>query len=354
MVQLLVSILIGVVHIQPLMAAKHAYLDRKYNQVTQIKIHNATSTTQKKLYWFIPNLVANQNNTLDQQLADGMRAFKVPVHPVAQGAVVVPWATHTLQDREISQYVTEGVAALPLFIRPLFAGSFKNYVNTTLLHNLWKIDLTNQPFQEVLVTLKSFLDAHPNEIITLFLNIFDLPKMSQEFLNVFTATGIDTYLHPQAITQEWPTIRELIARNKRLILFADERIPLPGFNYSSDFLYSNDYMFKTLDQLNADTGAGVFRDSTWQRKIKYIQNPLDLSNPDNTLFDITHIVTPGIAGNAKMAFAANAYDSVMAHIQRSSATLLVTGKTIVPNFIGVDFYDQNMQDLKRVVAQLNG
>ena len=330
------------------------FLDRRYNQVTQIKTHNSTSTTQKSLLWFIPNLVADQHKCLEQQLIDGIRVFKIPVHPVNQANVIIPWVTHTLQDREIEQFVAQGIAYIPSLLRPLFSGAFQRFVNDALQNNLWKIDFTNLPVQTMLTTLKTFLDSHPNEIITLFLNVFDLKQMHQELQNVFHFTGIDSYMVDQAIDQEWPTIGQLIAANKRLIVFADERINAPGFNYGNDFIYSNDYNYTSVDALNADAGAGALTNQAWQRKVAHEQNPTDPKNPDNTLFGLNHFVTPGLAGTPATAQIANSYDSLMGHVNRCAATLTLNGKKIYPTFLEVKFYDLNFEDQLKVAARLNG
>jgi hypothetical protein len=330
------------------------FLDRRYNQITQIKAHNATSTRQKSLFWFIPNLVADQNNGIEQQLADGIRAFKIPVHPVAQNNIIIPWITHTLQDREIDQYVAQGISYIPSFLQSLFAGRFESYVDATLENNLWEIDLTNMPLEAMLVVLKNFLDTHPQEIITLFLNIFDLNQMVQQLPAVFQTTGINTYMFTQPIDQEWPTIRQLITNNQRLIVFGDERIGVSGFNYWNDFIYSNDYNFTTVAALDADAGAGALTNVAWQRKVAHAQNPGDTSNPDNTIFDLNHFVTPLLAGTPDTATIANSYDSLIGHVNRCATTLTITGSPVYPNFLEVVYYDLNFTDQLRVAEQLNG
>lgn len=338
--------------LESLAASDVSYLDRRYNKISHIKVHNATSTTQKTAWWFIPNLVADQNNSVDQQLADGMRAFKIPVHPVTLGNKVYPWITHVLQNREIEQYVAQGINYIPYVLRPFFAGSFENWVVSSLEKNLWQLDLTNEPVHTFLIKLKTFLDKNPHEIITIFLNVFDLNQMQKQLPEVFHTTAIDSYMLVQAIDQEWPTLRQIIASNKRLIVFSDEHISGPGFNYYDDFFYTNDYGFKTLEQLNADTAHSALTNKAWLRKVAAIENPNE-NNPDNTLFDLGHNITPGLASNPTVSYQAHAFNIVIDHVKRCNETLLIKGNSIIPNFISVDFYDQNMNDLKRAVTQLN-
>jgi hypothetical protein len=49
-----------------------AFCDRRYNEIAQINSHNATS--------YAASPVQNQDRSIDQQLDDGIRVFKLPIH----------------------------------------------------------------------------------------------------------------------------------------------------------------------------------------------------------------------------------------------------------------------------------
>ncbi len=72
-----------------------------------------------------------------------------------------------------------------------------------------------------LAPIKSFLDANPNEVITLLLTNPDNVAVTQ-FDAVFQAVGLAPYAFAPAGTlalDQWPTLGEMIASGKRLVVF---------------------------------------------------------------------------------------------------------------------------------------
>lgn len=74
-------------------------------------------------------------------------------------------------------------------------------------------------------TVKSFLDANANEVVTLLLTNGDSVDITK-FGNTFSSSGIDKYAfvpssNPLPIG-DWPTIGELISSGKRLVVFLGE------------------------------------------------------------------------------------------------------------------------------------
>lgn len=78
------------------------------------------------------------------------------------------------------------------------------------------------PFSEILVTLKTWLDAHPREVVTLLVGNGDDAILIEEFVPVFESTGADqiAYVPSGGIAlEDWPTLGEIIDSGKRLIVF---------------------------------------------------------------------------------------------------------------------------------------
>jgi hypothetical protein len=81
---------------------------------------------------------------------------------------------------------------------------------------------------DYLSTVKTFLDANPNEVLTMLLTNGDRVDVSL-FGTAFSSVGIDKYaytLPSQFTIDEWPTLQELIDQGSRLIVFLG-RFPLP-------------------------------------------------------------------------------------------------------------------------------
>lgn len=75
-----------------------------------------------------------------------------------------------------------------------------------------------------LVTVKHWLDAHPNEVVTLLLTNGDSVGIA-EFGDTFAKSGIESYAFVPSSSPnklsigDWPTIGDLISSGKRLVVF---------------------------------------------------------------------------------------------------------------------------------------
>ena len=81
------------------------------------------------------------------------------------------------------------------------------------------------PLTTYLSTIKSWLDAHPNEVLTLLLTNGDNLNVTQ-FDSAFQSSGLvpSIYIPPSDAPlnlDAWPTLQELITTNKRLVMFLD-------------------------------------------------------------------------------------------------------------------------------------
>jgi len=84
------------------------------------------------------------------------------------------------------------------------------------------------PLTNYLNTIKTWLDANPNEVLTLLLTNGDsLPITANgEFDNAFQSSGLvpSIYIPPSDAPLNltaWPTLQEMITQNKRLVTFLD-------------------------------------------------------------------------------------------------------------------------------------
>lgn len=176
---------------------------RKYSNITQIGTHGSPFTG------VLP--MANQNVDIMTQLDSGIRFLQAQTHRNAFGTLSL---CHT------SCLLTN-------------AGSLQGYLKV----------------------VKDWLDAHPQEVVTLLLTNGDRTNMS-EFDHAFTASEIKPYAYVPRNTgnfsldispDSWPTLGEMIASRKRLVTFVDYASS-PLYPYIlSEFVYFWETPFDSID-----------------------------------------------------------------------------------------------------------
>ncbi|KAL2024644.1 hypothetical protein VTK56DRAFT_6845 [Thermocarpiscus australiensis] len=130
--------------------------------------------------------------------------------------------------------------ALSAGIRLLQAQVHLSNGTLELCHTLCEL-LDAGPLETWLAKIKHWLDAHPNEVVTLLLvNADDQPAAS--FGAAFEASGISAYgFTPSSsgttttttttTTTGWPTLQSMIAANARLVTFVASIDPSPAHPY---------------------------------------------------------------------------------------------------------------------------
>lgn len=142
--------------------------DRQYSNLTFVGAHDSP---------FVGDSMAdNQNVTIEEQLALGVRFFQGQTHD-NEGIIEMCHSDCFLRD----------------------AG----------------------PLEEMLMPIKAFLDTHPTDIITLLLTNPDSFSGSA-FDAAFKGIGLDKYAFApkgKLEAQQWPTLREMIDKGERLVVF---------------------------------------------------------------------------------------------------------------------------------------
>ncbi len=205
--------------------------NKRFNESMLISTHNGQSHKKSLTSQCEPANVSNQNRSFKQQLYDGVRASKTPLF------------------RKGDEIITcHGFRAAAV-------GAECN------------VDKAARPFRDILNTLKQFLDTHPREVFLLEIEdvtdnnrrptdkvVIDgkeetitsagdngrLSKMSQEMqekYNKMTAaykwsddklrellknSGLENYIYfKEDDGKPWPTLREMVSMNKRLVVIVD-------------------------------------------------------------------------------------------------------------------------------------
>jgi hypothetical protein len=140
----------------------------------------------------VGNIAANQDYNITQQLNDGIRMLQMQAHN-SSGEIHLCHTSCSLYD----------------------GGSLQDY----------------------LTTVKKWMDANPNDVVSLLIvNIDDLPV--SQYASVFVAAGVDKLSYsPQSPTlpaSGWPTLGALIDAGTRLITFMDNSADTTAVPYIID------------------------------------------------------------------------------------------------------------------------
>jgi hypothetical protein len=197
-------------------------------------------------------------------------------------------------------------------------------------------------YKRVMQELKNFLDANPNEIVTLILeNYVGSKDVTQTFEAIYEETGLDDYIFKKgdnwdfATENAWPTISWMIKNNERLVIFqqSDANNPLRDVHRETgDFIYQNKYsVVEGMEQCHL---LGEMKSNT----TLYLFNHFPKISPLNDMAKING-------------------DLLRNSIERCHfgnplyASARLVPRYYQPNFVAVDFV--NIGDLQKSVRELN-
>lgn len=249
-----------------------ALCDRRFDEVAYPTTHNAMSNEAEA--WVNPN----QYHGLSRQLEDGVRGLMLDAHPY-EGDV----------------YLCHGVC-----------------------------QLGSQLLVDGLAEIRAFLDLHRGEVVTI---IFESYISAGEAAAAFEASGAMRYVHAQPVTEMWPTLRELIAANRRLIVLTDAA---EGGAYSW-------YM---------DVWVHAWETHYAAREISEFSCDRNRGSEGNPLFIFNHFLTR----TRPVPDEADVVNANPLLIDRARECM--TASASLPNFVTVDFY--SVGDLFAAVDALNG
>lgn len=178
------------------------------------------------------------------------------------------------------------------------------------------------PFIDYLTDVRSFLDAHPRECLVMTI---EGSASTQRMDSLFALTGLKPYMLSYNGSQ-WPTLTEMIASGKRLVVFADrsDAESYEGFHR----------MWNHIVDVNYDHQSTATFDCAFDR-----------GNPNGSFFLLNHFLT-NITPQPNSAAQTNAYGLLY---PRALQCWQANGKR--PNFVMVDFYATG--DVVQVVDSLN-
>lgn len=196
------------------------------------------------------------------------------------------------------------------------------------------VDTTSRRYVDFLKQIATFLDNHPNEVFTLFVE--DWIRNNDVLAKEFEESGLLKYAYAKPANTPWPTLGELITSGKRLIVFSSTSAPAYSWlnftpvHFSS---YNDTLKPEELKKLAQKKALPALPTMTHQ--------------VDPQLFiALAHFTTPGIAGSKQ--------DATKKDVLRYNAQRIATLTNHIPNFISVDFYRVPNKDVFDVQNELNG
>ncbi|KAJ5363818.1 uncharacterized protein N7496_009531 [Penicillium cataractarum] len=191
-------------------------------------------------------------------------------------------------------------------------------------------------------TVKSFLDANVNEVVTLLLTNGDSVDIT-EFGSTFSSSGIDSYAfvpssNPLPIG-DWPTIGELISSGKRLVVFLDYGADTSKVDYILDeFAYYFETAYDVTDSSFSSCSIDRPSGASASGRMYIVNHFLDV--------DILGVKIPD-RGAASTTNAATGKGSIGAQAAECEALY-----NRAPNAVLLDFVDKG--NVMEAQNQLNG
>ena len=180
-------------------------------------------------------------------------------------------------------------------------------------------ELGSQIASELVQEIFDFLKENPYEVIIIDLQDESNGRSAEVFVD------LEPYLWVQEEPFEsWPTLREMIEKNTRIVLFGNPRENDPKWLLSkSQWWYSNGWYYENPEDLNCDLTENMIQ---------------------NGFYEVTHVLTNPLA-HPDLAESINHQPMIGEHLQKCISEVGFV------NFLSVDFY--SIGDGIQVIHALN-
>ena len=277
--------------------------DRRANEVAYATSHNSMSISEYGWIWPM------HDGTITEQLDAGVRGLLIDTHyldtEAGQSEVLAQLPPAVLETAQ------KTIAA---FKPPALEGNF-------LCHQLCGFGYT--PMDDTLTEIRVWLENNPREVLFIIIQDDISPADTERSVS---ETGLLPYIYDHTEGEPWPTLREMIDSDKRLVIMAENEGPPPHWYANAwDVTEETPYTFIVQEQFNCKPNRG------------------DTGKP---FFLLNHWIQRGSPNRVDAAIV-NEYDFLLARARQCEEE---RGK--MPNFVAVNWYGQG--DLFEVVDTLNG
>ena len=305
----------------------HAELcHRPLDEVALAATHNSMSVPQAGWYAVL------QDAPIAEQLRDGIRGLLIDTHyadrlpdgklrTVLRGRV----AAAAGADR-----VSPQAAAVARRLRERQGFEGRGERGLYLCHSFCELGST--PLADALGDLRDFLVRNPSEVVVVINEDYIQPK---DFVAAVNKAGLGKLAY-RGPTDRWPTLREMIDENQRVVFLAEHRAGgAPWYHLAFERItQETPYKFSRPAKLTDPDGLGATcRDS---------RGP-----PSAPLFLVNHWITTDPVPLRADAAKVNAYEPLLARLRTCERQ-----RGHIPNLVAVNFYSHGQ--LIRAVDALNG
>ena len=308
----------------------HAELcDRPLDEIVLPATHNSMSAPGNG--WFS----SEQERPIGGQLQDGIRGLLFDTHyadKLPNGRVRTYFSSKEDLDLVKNQ---DGVseasfeAALRLRERLGFRGEGER--GMYLCHTFCELGAT--PLSEGLDDIHEFLVTHPSEVVVVVNQDYVTPE---DFVEAVGDAGLARYAFTPPEGDDWPTLRQMIDDDHRLVLLAENHAgAAPWYQLAYDRLMEETpFHFPSAAALNSPSARAASCEPN--------------RGPESApLFLINHWVSTDPVPRPSDAAKVNAYEPLLARARECERI-----RHHLPNLLAINFYKEG--DVFRVVDTLNG
>ncbi|MFC6712409.1 hypothetical protein [Branchiibius cervicis] len=296
--------------------------DRPYNNVAFEASHNSMSALDENYF------LAEQPTGIVGQLDAGVRVFLIDSwygqSTNRPGVIANSDATRAQAVAQANETFGASTVQSALRLRNSLNVRPQGPVGLYLCHELCELGATDWP--KVMGQVKTWMDRHPREVVTFFVQ--DVVKPDDVAKMLGDVGLLDTLYTPPAKGQDWASLGQMISSGKRLVWLQENEgggssYPwmLDGPQWSQDTEYTNPSV------------------SSFSCAIKR-------GEPDNPIFLMNHWLS-GFGSLQADAKKVNARSVLLPLAQKCEKE-----RGQIPNYVAVNYV--NLGDLKSVVQTLNG
>jgi hypothetical protein len=292
--------------------------DRRLDEVAFAATHNSMSAAAEPGWFF-----ASHEEGVQRQLEFGIRGFLIDVYygiPTERG---IRTDLFHVRDREelVTTFGEEFVDARDRMVASWGVDDQQGERALYMCHGFCELGATR--LDETLVIMRRFLEVNPREILILMIQD-EVP--ADDIAAVFVETDLARYAYTYEPGSAWPSLGEMIERDQRLLIMAENDGSGPAWYHDGfELTQETPYSFRSAEEFNCDPHRG---------------------RPDSPLFQLNHWierVTP-LPSDAEQV---NRHDVLLRRALKCQGQ-----RNMIPNLVAVNFYQRG--DLLGVVRTLNG
>lgn len=295
--------------------------DRRFNDVAFPASHNSMSAADQP-GWYL----AEQPKAMSQSLDDGIRVFLIDTwygQQTESGGVVTSDRSLARAQADFTGRQEALTPAMQRSVDRLRASQTLGPEKPYMCHTLCELGATE--LEPELAALKDWMDAHPREVVTVFIQDTVTP---QDTAAVFEQAGLADMAYVHEPGQPWPTLGEMIGSGKRLLVLMENEgggAQIPYLHQGFDVVADTGYTYASVDDFDCAPNRGP--------------KDADLLMVNHWLSGFTTLVSSAEKVNQEEVLGPRVRKC---RKQRGQ----------IPNFVAVNWYDRG--DLLTVVDQLNG